>query len=328
MEPLLLRRHPRGLFPALAALAAGACASHIPTSGAPLHRPIPARAFWAGLPQASPEASPRGDVVLRPPLDGRVPVPGGTFTMGSSPVDIERAQLSCMREPAGAQCGDGEEKLRFAAELPAHEVTLSPYLIDRTEVTVAAYACCVANDACPPRARASRGPQLDGPDLPVTYVGWDAAVAYCAWAGGRLPTEAEWELAARGAEGRQYPWGDVYNPFLCNHGSFAADRVDATDGFAGLAPVGTYPDGATPLGVLDLAGNVAEWVSDYYWTDEKGFGYEAASQVNPTGSKFGALHVVRGGSYLDGAAWLRGASRAFSLGPSPTVGFRCAASVR
>ena len=137
-------------------------------------------------------------------------------------------------------------------------------------------------------------------------------------------------MGVRGARGRgaRVPVGRRLQPISCNHGSFAADCVDATDGFAGLAPVGAFPDGATPLGVLDLAGNVSEWVSDYYWTDEKGFGYEAASQVNPTGPKFGAFHVVRGGSYLEGAAWLRGAARSAALGPSPTVGFRCAASVR
>ena len=95
-----------------------------------------------------------------------------------------------------------------------------------------------------------------------------------------------------------------------------------------LAPVGSFLDGATPTGLVDLAGNVAEWVYDFYDVNVDGFGYDAASQVNPTGPKSGAFHAVRGGSYTRGAAWMRGASRAFATGASPDVGFRCAADVR
>jgi formylglycine-generating enzyme required for sulfatase activity len=257
-----------------------------------------------------------------------VVVPGGAFTMGSSVTELRAAVDACAREPLGARCESGEERQRLLAELPAHEVTVSAFELDRTEVTVLEYSRCAATGACPPRAGVAAGESPELVDLPVTYVDWGAAAAYCAWAGGRLPTEAEWEFAARGPEGRQYPWGDVYNPVLCNHGSFAPDRADATDGFAGLAPVGSFPDGATRLGILDISGNVAEWVSDYYWTDERGFGYEAASQVNPRGSTSGSFHVIRGGSFLEGAAGVRGAARSFGTGPSAEVGFRCAANVR
>jgi formylglycine-generating enzyme required for sulfatase activity len=256
-------------------------------------------------------------------------MPGGSFIMGSSPADLKRAELLCQQEAFSLMCNEEDVRRSFLAEAPAHEVTLSPYAIDRTEVTVRAYTRCVEAGVCAPPARGSHDARFDRPDLPVTYVDWDAATTFCAWSGGRLPTEAEWEFAARGPEERQYPWGNVYNPLLCNHGAFAADRTDATDGFVGLAPVGTYLDGATPLGVLDLAGNVAEWVYDRFDPDPQlGFGYEPASRVNPKGPRSGALHVIRGGSYLKGAPWVRGAARDGALGPSPIVGFRCAADVR
>ena len=208
-------------------------------------------------------------------------------------------------------------------------MTLSPYAIDRTEVTVAAYSRCVAADVCPPPAGGAHDPRFDRPDLPVTFVSWEAAATYCQWADGRLPTEAEWEFAARGPEQRTFPWGNVYNPYLCNHGSLAADPMDRRDGFDYLAPVGSFPDGATPLRIQDLAGNASEWVYDRFdQTDERGFGYPPSPQVNPTGPKFGSVHVIRGGNYTDGAIFMRGTSRSPAFGPSPTIGFRCAADVR
>jgi sulfatase modifying factor 1 len=305
-----------------------ACTSRAPVIGAEGRAPVPLHAFWDGLPPASPRAVARGDVALRAPLEGRVTIPGGSFKMGSSPLDIQRAMLSCKGEQLGVHCESEAITAGLRAEAWAHEVTLSPYAIDRTEVTVAEYARCVAGGVCTPPTRGAHDPRFDRPELPVTYVDWDAATAFCAWAGARLPTEAEWEFAARGTGRREYPWGDVYNPYLCNHGAFASDPTDATDGFAGLAPVGSFLDGATPLGVLDLAGNVAEWVSDRYEVSAEGYGYVPASQVNPKGSAFGVGHVIRGGSYTEGVAWMRGASRAFAVSPSPEIGFRCVADVR
>ena len=283
---------------------------------------------WSGLDAPLESAPARGVQSLRVPIEGRARIAGGTFTMGSSPTDMVRAVMLCRREVLRSKCDDIAN--RFRAEGVHHDVTLSTYDLDRTEVRVRDYARCVAAGACAAPGFSIGDRRFDRPDLPVTQVRWDDAVSYCTWAGGRLPTEAEWELAARGPSGRDYPWGDVYNPHLANHGAFADDDTDGSDGFIGLAPVGSFPDGATPLGIVDMAGNAAEWVSDLFDTDDtNGWGYPATPQVNPTGPKTGVFHVVRGGSYTDGAAWIRGAARWSIVSPrSAAVGFRCAADVR
>jgi len=165
-----------------------------------------------------------------------LPVPGGTFTMGS---DDPRAD---------------------ADERPAHAVTLPAFLLDRTETTNAAYSVCVASGAC--RKPAHKETEAAGfeplevfrtLDRPVTAVSQSDAAAYCAWRGGRLPTEAELERAARGDDGRIYAWGDR-EPAL---------ELAVYDGLV-TAPVGSRPAGAGPYGHLDLAGNVWEWTADHY----------------------------------------------------------------
>src|SRR5262245_42590725 len=173
------------------------------------------------------ETDGRGVVALRVPGPDRILVRGGTFTMGSDEVEVALALATCQQEPAGSAC----KPEPFGAEYPAHEVYLSDYWIDRTEVTVAAYMRCVDAGRCREPPVASGGARFAAPDYPVTLVTWSDAATFCNWNDARLPTEAEWERAARGLSGRRYPWGMIYNPHLANHGALAFDVFDDRDGF-------------------------------------------------------------------------------------------------
>ncbi|MCL2778224.1 MAG: formylglycine-generating enzyme family protein [Polyangiaceae bacterium] len=319
----------------LAALAVAGCEREVssPLGGLTQSR-YPARiaSFELGLGRVGNYAPASGIVALRPVAEGRVRLPGGHFMMGSTTRDMRAATEMCMREALGSECEDNTSPSSPApiirAEGHTHEVTLSPYEIDRTEVTVRAYKRCVSAGGCAPAAFSVGDARYDMPDFPITHVRWEDAVAYCAWASGRLPTEAEWEFAASGPAGRVLPWGNVENSRLANHGAFAVDPTDGSDGFVGLAPVGSFPDGATSTGLYDMAGNVAEWVFDLYARDADGFGYSRAAEVDPAGPAFGGEgHVVRGGSYRDGMFMLRTAARSASVIATREIGFRCAYSV-
>jgi len=264
--------------------------------------------------------------VLAAPKSDRVRVPGASFAMGSTPEEMVDALHLCKREVARLRCEERAPSLR--GEGHAHTVTVSTFDIDRTEVTVRAYARCVDAGYCSAAGTSSFDERFARPDLPVVMVLKRDAEDFCRFNGGRLPTEAEWELAARGPTRRTFPWGNLYNPRLANHGSFASDDLDASDGFEGLAPVGSFPDGAGPYGTLDQAGNAAEWVADgFAGATRDGFGYEPTAVVNPkiAGDRF----IVRGGAASDGALWLRGAARIVTIQlRSPYIGFRCAYDVR
>lgn len=284
-----------------------------------------AQDYWKGLPDPA-KRSDTGIAVLEIPPPHRVLIPKATFSMGSTPVDMLRAQSMCEREMMRARCE--EFGPMFRSEGLAHAVTVSSFYIDRTEVTVGAYARCVAAGRCAPADLSPADARFAKADLPVVQVTWEDADGYCRFSGGRLPTEAEWEYAARGSEGREFPWGNVYNPHLANHGALAHDPTDESDGFRELAPVGSFRDGATKLGVYDLAGNAAEWVADFFSIDEKGYGYSGDATIDPKGPPSGSFHVVRGGSFTDGAAWMRARGReALSARRSYSVGFRCAYSL-
>jgi formylglycine-generating enzyme required for sulfatase activity len=289
--------------------------------------------------------------MLRRAPEGRVHIGGGSFTMGATPIEMAAGLELCKKEPLGRvlvpvfdqhgqpvydAAGQLQKQwlhcrpLRFEAEGVAHRVTLSSFSIDRTEVRVGDYMRCVSTGACGAPGFASGDTRFANADFPVVLVTWDDARDYCKFAGGRLPTEAEWEYAARGAGGRIFPWGNLYNPHLANHGSIALDPTDATDGFAGLAPVGSIRDGMTPLGLLDMAGNAAEWVADEVDPDPSEtvpLAYGPAPQVNPRAAG-GARRIVRGGSYMRGADAMRATSRTLALATRrmADVGFRCAAT--
>jgi formylglycine-generating enzyme len=286
--------------------------------------------WHASADRATASSAPaQGVITLRETPRPRVRIPAGTFTMGSNAEAMIRAVSLCEREVRGGSCRNPDLVAMLRAEGAEHPVSISAFDLDRTEVSVGDYARCVSAGTCAPPEFSPVDRRFASPELPVTHVRWEDAVAYCRWTHGRLPTEAEWEYAARGTANRDFPWGNSYNPHLANHGSWASDRTDATDGFSGLAPVGSFPDGATPLGVLDMAGNAAEWVADVFEFDAEGrpVGYAPDRAVDPAPkTSGGGFHVVRGGSYESSAMWLRAAARDWTSLPRPAaVGFRCAA---
>ena len=223
----------------------------------------------------------------------------------------------------GSPSGEGSDD-----EHPRHKVYLNSYYIDKCEVTNAQYKkFCDATDRTYPEDPGwSRMNDyfVEYADYPVVNVSWDDAVAYAVWAGKGLPTEAQWEKAARGSDGRMYPWGneepDAGGYYRCNYDPGGA----GADGYEFTAPVGSYERGTSPHGVHDMAGNVWEWCSD--WRDSNYYG--RSPSWNPTGPESGKSRVFRGGSWYFFAGYVRCAFRNFST-PSlryTAVGFRCSSS--
>ncbi len=208
----------------------------------------------------------------------------------------------------------GEDEGRSSNQ-PQRQVYVDAFAIDRTEVTNADFARYVAETGAHvpgwnPGALEAHASE------PVVGVLWEEAQAYCRWAGKRLPTEAEWEKAARGTDGRRYPWGDDWDP----------DRANTAESGPGhVLPVGSLPQGASPYGVLDMIGNAAEWVADYY--DPAYYTY--GPDRNPRGPDMVLDHGLRGGSWASPSKYAQAFFRNSShcVRPNPRVGLRCARSV-
>jgi serine/threonine-protein kinase len=240
-----------------------------------------------------------------------VHVPAGEFTMGSSDAELNHALALCSED-----LGGGCDLHWFEDERPQHTVYLDAFYIDQFEVTNAYYQQCVKAGAC--RALGTGGDQH-----PVTFVSWHDADKYCRWVDKRLPTEAEWEKAARGTDGRVFPWGNSLTKGnqanFCDVNCPKKERryFGADDGYEEIAPTGGYPAGASPYGALDMAGNVWEWVADWYQS------YPGSTyQSEYFGKK---LKVMRGGSCDNYRADLRTTVRN-ALDPNMgyyNVGFRC-----
>lgn len=280
--------------------------------------------YWspARRAQALVQPTPERLVIIRPtatspplptPIGARVRkkdgqimvvVPAGEFLMGSPETD--------------PIAGDDEKPQRL--------VYLDTFWIDKTEITNQQYQLCLTAGVCTP-THAQPTVFREEP-LPVVGVDWEQAAGYCRWVGGRLPTEAEWEKAARGVDGRIYPWGNEFDQDRLNYCDVncAADWRDFSgdDGYSYTAPVGSYPAGASPFGVLDMSGNVWEWTADWYNPDT----YKTLTLRNPGGPVSGLQRVIRGGSWYYQGRNLRLVNRRKD---APTVsydniGFRCVIS--
>ncbi|MBN1265927.1 MAG: formylglycine-generating enzyme family protein [Anaerolineales bacterium] len=286
---------------------------------------------------ATPENTPTATVTPGPGIGSlrtremdsmvEVFVPEGPFLMGLQEEQVSMEFLARCMEGSGG-CNEAD----FHAEVPQHEVFLDAYWIDQTEVTNAMYARCVADGACtvPQEVGSySMDSYYDDPqygDYPVINVIWSQAEAYCAWAGGRLPTEAEWEKAARGVDGERCPWADsVITGELANYCEknceFEWRVVDQDDGYAETSPAGNYPAGTSPFGAMDMSGNVYEWVADWFDANT----YQESLVNNPTGPESGEFRVLRGGSWYNSPSYLRASSRGWSAPDlsGPVTGFRC-----
>jgi formylglycine-generating enzyme required for sulfatase activity len=258
--------------------------------------------------------------------------------MGSTDKEAEYARALCNEYPHVAGWIDWID-----FEQPAHTVALDGFWIDRTEVTNEQFAAFLNEKGNQEEGGdtwfdlGDAGSMIEGmdgefrpksgyADHPVSNVSWYGAVAYCQWAGARLPTEAEWEYAARGPERRVFPWGDELDGTLLNYcdASCESEWADESfdDGYPRTAPVWSYPESQSWVGARDMAGNVWEFVADWHGP------YSDGRQENPTGPAEGELRAVRGGGFDSDWHAVRGAFR-LGVGPthqSPVLGFRCAAS--
>jgi formylglycine-generating enzyme required for sulfatase activity len=244
------------------------------------------------------------------PYEETEPMHGGVPQRQVVPV-----QFGMLRLPGGRFMMGSINPRAPVNERPARAVTLAPFWIDRTEVTVGTYRACVDAGTCTAPARTSVACTFDSgdPDLPVSCVHWRDADAYCRFAGKRLPSEREWEYAARGTYATPFPWGMLP---ACMNAITLVSELSAKSCALRPVRVGTHPGGASTFGVQDMSGNVEEWTADWY-VESLGPGPAPRS---------GAARVLRGGGWLSPPSMSRTTSRNWgsALEAGPNVGFRCA----
>lgn len=276
-----------------------------------------------------------------------VVVPGGMFRMGPSERELASLSRVCQGQlgAAGPQCDEDPN-----IKLSERDVYVGAFAIDRHEVTSLAYRRCVAAGACDMAALVAGDERYLRDEGPMVNVTWREAAAYCAWAGKRLPSEAEWEKAARGTDGRRWPWGNHDRADGANLGKSESRAMQQTrwlalgllsprvpaefvpddgDGHAYLARPGALRWGESPYGAHDMAGNAAEWVQDYYSLD----GYDDLPYFAPVrdvpGEQSHGLRVVRGGSWIEPSFFGRTYYRRAAEPDRRTayIGFRCARDI-
>ena len=276
-------------------------------------------------PNPTSTSTPTGPTDTPTPTATNTPTPTATtdvFIPGETIyIPAGEFQMGCDSSNSDEICQSDEQ--------PLHTVYLDAYYMDKYEVTNSLYAQCdAAGDCDPPSHNFSNhySDYYDNPvyaDYPVLYVSWYNADDYCTWAGNRLPTEAEWEKAARGSsDTRKFPWGNTSaSCTLANYGGEYGCVGDTKQ-------VGSYPLGASPYGLMDMAGNLGEWVADWYESDYYSTYPSDGWPSNPAGPASGNYRVGRGGSWNSAWTTIRSASR-YGLYPDvrvTTMGFRCAQS--
>ncbi len=249
------------------------------------------------------------------------PMPTESFVITPTPLptEITDAKGVPMRFVLAGNFIMGSDNYSYAQEKPVHTVYLDSFYIDKYEVTNALYKACVDTGLCsPPKEMKSYtrnsyygNSQYD--DYPVIYVDWNMSNTYCQWRGAQLPTEAQWEKAARGTDGRDYPWGE----------GIACSKANSLNCSVGdTAIVGSYKNGVSPYGIYDMAGNVWEWVADWYSETY----YQNSPQSNPLGPESGQYRALRGGAFGDSDLRVSNRLRDDPANNFYSIGFRCARS--
>jgi eukaryotic-like serine/threonine-protein kinase len=277
---------------------------------------------FRGEPQSSPAGTSTSDVQEPSPSE-----PMQATTTPAVPVSNEDPDALEFTDSKGiamrlVSAGNfimGNSDSQYSEEKPTHTVYLDDFYIDRYEVTNVMYKACVDTGACQPpdqttsSTRDSYYGNTEYDNFPVIFVGWEDANAYCQWRGMKLPSEAQWEKAARGPDGRTYPWGENIDDTYANYNDSAGDTTE----------VGSYEKGKSPYGLYDMAGNAWEWVADWFSSSY----YLDTPLTNPPGPVSGDYRVLRGGSWHNQAETVATSSRGWNqleFFENTDFGFRCA----